>query len=287
MRKFSSRLAIFLLVAIFIIGLQTVQSSELDWKVFSKNLVKALKSENPGLQQSAMQMVVRYGNRLNVKEAEFDVMRVFRNNKSQGTRLLALMALMDMDSKWAVGFLKTQIEFEQDPLIKKQLTLLTSDSYQKRQAAEANMNAAMQDFETLQKQIEVVSLEEAVYTFQNDSEGKILDGSKNKYLIRFKKGELPPVESFWSITMYDSKTQFQIANPLNRYLINEPMVPVMKLDEDGGLSIYLQSESPGAEKESNWLPAPEGEFYLVMRLYWPQRDVLEGIWKAPKVEKVK
>jgi hypothetical protein len=286
MRKFSNKVSMLIFITIFMLGLQAVQATDLNSKAFSKNLIKALKSGNPGLQQSAMQMVIRYGSLLDVKEAEFDVMRIFRSDKSQGTRLLALMALIDMDSKWAVGFLRTQVEFEKDPMIKKQLTLLTSDSYQKK-AAEADMTAAMKDFATLQKQIEVISLEEAVYTFQNDSKGNPLDGAKNQHMIHFKKDELPPVESFWSITMYDKETQFQIANPLNRYLINEPMIPELKLDKDGALTIYLQSDSPGAEKESNWLPAPKGEFYLVMRLYWPQRDVLEGIWKAPQVEKAK
>lgn len=286
MRKNSIKFGALIFVVILMLALQTAQSSDLNWNAFSKNLVKALKSGNTGLQQSAMQKVVLYGSQLNVKEAEFDVMRIFRSDQNQGIRLLALMALVHMDSNWAIGFLKTQIEFEEDPFIKRQLTLMTSDKFQ-RKTGELDVTAAMKDFETLQKQIEVISLEEAVYTFQEDADGKILDGSANKYIIRFNKGGLPPVESFWSITMYDSKTQFQIANPLNRYLINEPMLPAMKLDADQGLTIYLQSESPGTEKESNWLPAPEGEFYLVMRLYWPQRDVLEGIWKAPKVEKVK
>src|SRR5439155_14584 len=81
-------------------------------------------------------------------------------------------------------------------------------------------------------------------------------------------GQQPPVNSFWSLTMYDGKTQFLIENPINRYLINSPMLPGMKTNADGSLTLYIQNKSPGADKAANWLPAPNGPIYLVMRLYW-------------------
>ena len=78
------------------------------------------------------------------------------------------------------------------------------------------------------------------------------------------------MNAFWSVTMYDGKTQLLIENPINRYLINSPMLPNMKKNADGSLTLYIQKDSPGADKESNWLPAPNGPIYLVMRLYWPK-----------------
>ncbi|HVY55413.1 MAG TPA: DUF1214 domain-containing protein, partial [Thermodesulfobacteriota bacterium] len=96
-------------------------------------------------------------------------------------------------------------------------------------------------------------------------------------------GELPPVNAFWSVTMYDGKTQLLVANPINRYLINSPMLPGLKKNSNGSITIYVQKESPGAGKESNWLPAPGGRFYMVMRLYWPKKEALDGEWSPPPV----
>lgn len=134
--------------------------------------------------------------------------------------------------------------------------------------------------------------EEAVYPMtRQDAEGETLDGSKHNYVMTFNKGQLPNVNSFWSITMYDDETQLLIENPIDRYLINSPMLPEMKTNEDGSLTIYIQYETPGADKESNWLPAPNGPIYLVMRQYWPSTEapsvlpVGEGSWLPPKVEK--
>ncbi len=81
---------------------------------------------------------------------------------------------------------------------------------------------------------------------------------------------MPPVNAFWSVTMYDGKTQLLIENPINRYLVNSPMLPGMKTNADGSLTLYIQNKSPGKGKEANWLPAPDGPIYLVMRLYWPK-----------------
>jgi len=131
---------------------------------------------------------------------------------------------------------------------------------------------------------------EAVYPMARvDGKGQPLDGSKHNYTLTFPAGQLPPVNAFWSVTMYDGKTQLLIQNPINRYLINSPMLPQMKKNPDGSLTLYIQKDSPGGDKQSNWLPAPNGPIYLVMRLYWPrteQPSVLpagSGTWKPPAI----
>jgi len=131
---------------------------------------------------------------------------------------------------------------------------------------------------------------EAMYPMtRNDGSGEPLDGSKHKYTLAFAAGALPPVNAFWSVTMYDGKTQLLIKNPIDRYLINSPMLPKMKKNADGSLTLYIQKDSPGAARKSNWLPAPDGPIYLVMRLYWPKEtppSILpagEGTWKPPGV----
>lgn len=131
---------------------------------------------------------------------------------------------------------------------------------------------------------------EAMYPMTRwDVNNAELDGSKHNYTLTFATGELPPVNAFWSVTMYDGKTQLLIQNPINRYLINSPMLPGMKLNADGSLTLYIQHDSPGADKESNWLPAPNDTIYLVMRLYWPKTEAPsilppgEGTWKPPGI----
>ena len=99
------------------------------------------------------------------------------------------------------------------------------------------------------------------------------------------KDQLPPVNAFWSLTMYELPQSLLVANPINRYLINSPMLPSLVPDTDGGYTFYIQNQSPGMDKESNWLPAPKGPFVVVLRLYWPKPDALNGVWKAPKPEK--
>ena len=131
---------------------------------------------------------------------------------------------------------------------------------------------------------------EATYPMtRTDVNGNILDASKHNYTITFAAGQLPPVNSFWSVTMYDGKTQFLVKNPINRYLINSPMLPDMKKNADGSLTLYIQKDSPGKDKEANWLPAPDGTIYLVMRLYWPKTEAPSilpagtGSWQPPGV----
>ena len=135
---------------------------------------------------------------------------------------------------------------------------------------------------------------EAVYPMtHNDGSGQPLDGSKGKYTLTFAKDQFPPVNAFWSVTMYDGKTQLLIKNPIDRYLINSPMLPNMKKNKDGSLTIYIQKDSPGKAKEANWLPAPDGPIYLVMRVYWPKTEppsILppgEGTWQPPAVVQAK
>jgi len=127
---------------------------------------------------------------------------------------------------------------------------------------------------------------EAIYpTYLVDADRAPFDASQNKYTLTFKKGEFPPVEAFWSLTMYDGKTQLLIDNPINRYLINSPMMDSFIMNKDGSLTIYVQKESPGKEIESNWLPAPDGPFYAIMRLYGPKKEALEGKWVNPPLVK--
>jgi hypothetical protein len=132
---------------------------------------------------------------------------------------------------------------------------------------------------------------EATYPFtRTTAKGEPLDGSKHNYVLTFPTGQLPPVNAFWSVTMYDGKSQLLIENPIDRYLINSPMLPGMKKNPDGSLTLHIQKDSPGADKESNWLPAPNELMYLVMRLYWPKTtppSILppgKGTWKPPAIE---
>jgi len=134
---------------------------------------------------------------------------------------------------------------------------------------------------------------EATYPITRiDSDGQTLDGGQHDYTLTFPPGQLPPVNAFWSLTMYDGKSQLLIENPINRYLVNSPMLPAMKTNADGSLTLYIQNKSPGADKEANWLPAPNGPIYLVMRLYWPKTTppsilpVGEGTWQPPGVKRV-
>jgi hypothetical protein len=125
--------------------------------------------------------------------------------------------------------------------------------------------------------------QDAVYpTSLKDADDRDYDGA-NKYVLRFEKGLTPPVEGFWSITMYDPHFFF-VANPIDRYSISPRQD--LKTNTDGSIDLYLQHESPGPDKESNWLPAPAGKFLLMLRMYWPDESepsVLDGTWTIPAV----
>jgi hypothetical protein len=128
--------------------------------------------------------------------------------------------------------------------------------------------------------------QDAVYpTSQKDAEGKKYSGS-NKYVMHFPEGHLPPAEGFWSLTMYDAE-YFFVNNPINRYSISARQN--LKTNSDGSTDLYIQKDSPGADKEANWLPAPPGDFILMLRLYWPDESdpsIIDGSWTIPPVKKV-
>jgi hypothetical protein len=125
--------------------------------------------------------------------------------------------------------------------------------------------------------------EDAIYPLNlGDDSGKSLDGA-NKYTIHFDKGAMPPVNAFWSITLYDSEG-YQVANSLNRFAVSNWMP--FKYSADGSLDLYFQNESPGKDKEANWLPAPKGPFNLTMRLYAPKDDALVGKWNPPAIKRM-
>ena len=132
-----------------------------------------------------------------------------------------------------------------------------------------------------------LSAQEAIYpSYYVDVDGQKLDGV-NRYTMHFAPGQLPPVNAFWSLTMYELPASLLVDNPLNRYLLNLPMLPQFKRDADGGITFYIQHESPGADKEANWLPSPKGPFSLVMRLYWPKAEALDGTWKLPPMQRAR
>jgi hypothetical protein len=122
---------------------------------------------------------------------------------------------------------------------------------------------------------------EAIYPVYFADEAKRPLSGANEYALRFAPGQLPPVNAFWSLTIYELPSSLLSANSLNRYLINSPMLPSLKRDASGGITLYVQHASPGADKEANWLPSPSGPFFTVMRLYWPKPEALDGKWKAP------
>ena len=130
------------------------------------------------------------------------------------------------------------------------------------------------------------SKEEAVYPLYGvDQASETLSGV-NKYALRFPPGQLPPVNAFWSLTMYGLPESLLVANPINRYLLNSPMTPQFKRDEDGGLTLLIQNKSPGKDIESNWIPAPQGPFRMYLRLYSPKAEALDGTWTKPPLQRV-
>jgi hypothetical protein len=126
---------------------------------------------------------------------------------------------------------------------------------------------------------------EAMYPVYAVDEAKQKLNGANRYTVHFAPGQLPPVNAFWSLTMYELPASLLVANPINRYLINAPMLPQLKRDPDGGLTLLIQNESPGKDKEVNWLPAPKGPFVMYMRLYWPKAEAVEGKWTAPPLKR--
>lgn len=125
--------------------------------------------------------------------------------------------------------------------------------------------------------------QDAVYpTCEVDADGQSLNGA-NSYVLHFDKGETPPANAFWSLTMYTPDGHF-VDNAINRYTLGDRSN--LKMNADGSIDIYIQNTQPGEDKESNWLPAPAGQFNLLLRIYWPKDEVLNGTWKIPPVKKV-
>jgi len=130
------------------------------------------------------------------------------------------------------------------------------------------------------------SREEAIYPlFTMDSDGAPLTGA-NRYRLRFAADALPPVNAFWSLTMYRLPESLLVANPINRYLLNSPMLPGFVRDADGGITFDIQAGTATTGREANWLPAPEGPFLVVMRLYWPKPAAFDGSWQVPRMQNV-
>jgi hypothetical protein len=128
------------------------------------------------------------------------------------------------------------------------------------------------------------SKEEAMYpAYYVDAAGRKLVGDR-RYVLRFPPGALPPVDAFWSLTMYEQPASLLVANPIDRDLVNSTMLPSFVRDADGGVTLRIQNESPGKALEPNWLPAPKGPFSVIMRLYLPKAEALQGTWVPPPVE---
>jgi len=131
-----------------------------------------------------------------------------------------------------------------------------------------------------------LSAVEAIYpTFFTDADGGPLTGVENEYTMTFAKDQLPPIRAFWSLTMYDGPTQLLVDNSIDRYLLNSTMMERFVYGEDGSLTLYVQAESPRPELKPNWLPAPAGPFYAILRLYGPEEAALQGEWSPPLLER--
>ena len=128
------------------------------------------------------------------------------------------------------------------------------------------------------------SATEAIYpTYMADAQGNGFNASTRDYTLTFAADQMPPVKAFWSLTMYDGATQLFVRNSLERYLLNSTMLDEFVYEEDGSLVLHISTTSPGAGLENNWLPAPDGPFYMVLRLYGPEDAALEGLWTPPEL----
>jgi hypothetical protein len=119
-----------------------------------------------------------------------------------------------------------------------------------------------------------------------DEEGQLLNGAERRYVLRLSGDDMALAKYFWSLTMYDTAEGLLVENPINRYAISN-QTPGLKYGADGSLSVVLQHDSPGPGQESNWLPAPQGPFYVVLRVYGPKDKVLKGEWRPPVIKRLK
>jgi hypothetical protein len=131
-----------------------------------------------------------------------------------------------------------------------------------------------------------VKAQSAYFATAKDDHGVLFDGSKYSYAVTFTKDELPPVEYFWSFTMYKLPQRWLVANPINRYSIGSA-TPGLQTADDGSITIYFQADSPGKDKESNWLPTPSGSFWPIFRTYGPGKAILDHTWKLPTIKRTK
>jgi hypothetical protein len=123
------------------------------------------------------------------------------------------------------------------------------------------------------------------FASSKDDKGALYDGSKHNYVLKFTADQIPPAKNFWSYTMYKLPQRWLVDNPINRYSIGSS-TPGLKKAADGSITIYMQSKSPGKDKESNWLPTPEGPFWPILRTYGPGPEILNGTWKQPTIKQV-
>ena len=126
--------------------------------------------------------------------------------------------------------------------------------------------------------------EQSVYfSIPIDADGNSFEGGKHGYTLEMSKDQIPPVKYFWSITMYSLPDRFLVENPIKRYSIGS-VTPGLKTGDDGSITLYFSAESPGKDKKSNWLPAPNGPWWLVMRTYGPQESIVNGTYKVPPIK---
>lgn len=166
------------------------------------------------------------------------------------------------------------------------------EAAKRRPDAEPALTRAEVDEDWLKRMVNATRLrheaareESLFFLYSTDSERVRLDGSHHRYLLHFQPGQLPPVKSFWSLTLYDLPSQALARNDRERYVINSVTTPDLKRDANGGLTVYIQRVPPAPEREANWLPAPTGPFLLALRLYWPQRTALNGHWAPPPLDR--
>ena len=123
------------------------------------------------------------------------------------------------------------------------------------------------------------------FSVGTDDQGELFDGSKHSYQLKFTADQMPPAKNFWSITMYKLPQRWLVDNPIDRYSIGSS-TPGLKTAADGSISIYVQAKSPGQDKETNWLPAPDGPCWMVLRIYGPGKSILDKTWKVPPVKQL-
>ena len=128
--------------------------------------------------------------------------------------------------------------------------------------------------------------EEFAFPMLMDTGGQSLDGREHRYTVTFPPGELPPVTAYWTLSMYSLPEQRRVDNSIGRYSIDSRRLPKMSRNADGGLTMYIQKDPPGGDKNANWLPAQDGQFMMILRLYRPEQAVLDAAWEAPGVVRV-